>query len=221
MWRDFPARMAAKLGLRAMAYTRAGYGASDPVDLPRPLTYLRHEAETVLPDLLETLGLTDVVLIGHSDGGTIALMAAAAGLPGLRGVVSMAAHVFNEPMTVRGIEVAKQSYVTGNLREKLRRHHGENVDCAFWGWCDAWLDPAFWDWSMLGDIARIRVPVLALQGDGDEYGSETQVDRILSGLSGKGEKVILPDCGHAPHQQSVKVTMAAICRFLSENLILV
>ena len=155
-WRDFPAQLALRTGCGALIYSRFGYGGSDPVRLPRPLHYMRDEA-FVLSELLERTDISDHILVGHSDGGTIALLnAACAAQPGLLGVITEAAHVFCEAKTVAAIERARVDFTTGRLRTALVRHHGANTDNAFFGWCDAWLDAGL---PQLGHTARNCVPL--------------------------------------------------------------
>lgn len=212
LWRDFPARLAAASGCGVLAYSRLGYGRSDPCPLPRPLTYMHDEALQVLPALLATVRVRDVILVGHSDGGSIALVhAGGCESPALRGVVTLAAHVFCEELSVRSIAAAKTAFEAGELRARLARYHGTNVDCAFRGWNDAWLDPEFRHWNLESYLPGIRVPVLALQGRDDEYGTGAQVDAIVAGCG--AESLLLDDCGHAPQRDREQATLAAVTGF--------
>jgi pimeloyl-ACP methyl ester carboxylesterase len=170
LWRDFPARLAAATGCGALVYSRWGYGKSDPVTLPRPLTYMHDEAK-VLPELLATLGIEDAILVGHSDGASIALIyAGSSPSPGLRGLVVEAPHVFAEDLSVRSIAKAAKAYKSGGLRTPLGRHH-DDPDGAFWGWNRAWVDPEFRKWNLEEFLPRIQVPLLVVQGLKDEYGT--------------------------------------------------
>ena len=214
LWRDVPERLAGLTGRRAFAYSRAGYGRSDPCTLPRPATYHAAEALTVLPAVLDSAGIAEAVLIGHSDGGTIALMAAGRDAR-IKGVVTMAAHVFNEAVTLDGIRTARAAWETTDLREKLRRYHGANVDLAFHGWNDTWQRPDFKDWNVEGCLARITCPVLVVQGADDHYGTEAQVAAIAYGVSGPAETLTIPGCGHAPQQEAPDVLFPAIARFVA------
>lgn len=213
-WREYPAQLAARTGCGALIYSRFGYGRSDPVRLPRPLHYMHDEA-FVLSELLERTGTPDPILVGHSDGGSIALIyAALAPAPGLCGVITEAAHVFCEAKTVAAIERARVHFTSGRLRTGLVRHHGDNTDVAFFGWCNAWLDPAFREWDIRPLLRSIRVPVLALQGADDEYGTELQLDAIRQ-QAGAGAVVrVMPQCGHAPHRDQLQPTLDAMAAFV-------
>ncbi len=216
IWRDFPDRLAAATGRAAFAYSRAGYGRSSPAALPRPLRYMQDEALLVLPRLLDEAGLEDVVLVGHSDGGSIALVHAGGADPRgrVRGVATLAPHVFCEELSVASIRRAREAYRTGDLRARLARLHGENVDCAFWGWNDAWLDPGFMAWSIEEWLPRIEVPVLVVQGREDQYGTEEQYRRIREACRGPVEVVVLEGCGHSPHRERPGETLAAVAAFV-------
>jgi len=215
LWRDLPDRLAAATGAGLVVYSRAGYGASDPVTLPRPLTYMHDEALNVLPRLLAALGLGDVVLVGHSDGASIALIhAGGAPWPGLRGVAALAPHVVNEEKCVAAIARARVAYEEGDLRPKLARWHGANVEGAFYGWNDAWLDPGFRAWSIVEYLPDIRVPLLVIQGAQDEYGSAVQYDTIVARAGGPVE-LLLPDpCRHAPQADQPEQVLAALGAFV-------
>lgn len=219
MWRDFPARLAAHTGAEVFVYSRPGYGASSPVALPRPTTYMHHEGQVVLPAVLDAAGIGPCVLIGHSDGGSIAILHAG-GTPGrrVRGLVLIAAHVFNEPVTVASIRTAQDQYRDTDLREKLARHHGDNVDIAFRGWNDVWLSDAFRRWNIEPSLANIHVPVLVVQGEDDAYGTRAQVDAIARGLKGPVDILLWPDCGHAPHREAPDRLLAGIGDFLRERI---
>ena len=216
LWRDFPQRLVARTGCAALAYSRFSYGGSDPISLPRPLDYMHREALDVLPQIVERAGIGDHVLIGHSDGASIALIyAALAHATGLRGVVSEAAHVFCEAVTVAAIERARADFTSGRLRAALARHHGANTDGAFFGWCGAWLDPRFRGWDIRADLASIRVPVLALQGDDDPYGTTLQLDAIRQRLGTAAQLELVARCGHAPHRDRPDVVLEAMARFVA------
>lgn len=216
-WRDFPARLGDATQVLTYAYSRLGYGESDPVPLPRPLTYMHDEARDFLPRLLDQLcGDGEAILVGHSDGGSIALVHAALdGGRRVRGLILEAPHVFVEDVSIASIAKAKEAYETGDLREKLAKYHGKNVDVAFRGWNDAWLDPAFRTWNLESYLPRIQVPVLVIQGDDDPYGTRAQVDAIANAVSGPVETLLLPACGHAPHRDQPEATLAAMTAFVS------
>jgi len=216
MWRDFPERVGAATGCGVLVYSRRGYGRSDPVAGPRPVRFMHDEAERSLPTVLDALAIRDAILVGHSDGASIALIYAAGGDRRVRGLALEAPHVFVEDLTVSSIEKIKAVYRDTGLRERLARHHGDNVDGAFWGWNDIWLDPAFRDWNIEAVLPAIAIPVLALQGEDDEYGTVAQVTAIERQVAGPCEIVMLPDCGHSPHRDQPDAVLAAIGRFVGD-----
>ncbi|MDZ7839388.1 MAG: alpha/beta hydrolase [Gammaproteobacteria bacterium] len=214
LWKDFPERLAETTGLGVMAYSRRGYGGSDPVEVPRPLTYMHDEGLEVLPRALDAAGIQDVILVGHSDGASIALInAGGVRDPRVRGLVLMAPHVFNEELSVRSIREAKEAYENGSLREQLARYHGDNVDSAFLGWNRAWLDPGFLDWNIEEFLRDIQVPCLLIQGEDDQYGTVKQVEAIQRQVSGPTELLMLPACRHSPQRDQPGRTLEAIARF--------
>jgi len=219
LWRDFPAILAEATGCGALVYSRLGYGRSDPCDLPRPVRYMHDEGLTVLPELIEAAGIRECILVGHSDGGSIALIYAG-GTPAapLRGVICEAAHVVCEDITARSIQQAGVAYREGDLRAKLAKYHGENVDGAFWGWHDAWLHPDFREWDLTEYLPDIGVPMLVLQGEDDPYGTSAQVEAIERGAGGEIEVLMLPDCGHCPHLEQREATLRAMAAFVSRAL---
>ena len=214
LWRDFPDRLAVETGCGALIYSRVGYGKSDPVPLPRPVRFMHDEA-VVLPRVLAAAGIRDHVLIGHSDGASISLIHAGSDpAPGLRGLILEAPHVFTEPHGLASIARMKEIYRDTDLRERLARHHGANVDVAFRGWNDVWLDPAFEAWNIEEYLPAIRVPVLILQGDDDEYGTWAQVEAIERQSGGPVESIAIPRCGHSPHREQPDVTLQAMREFV-------
>ncbi len=218
MWRGFPARVARETGLAAIAYSRRGYGRSDGVAVPRPLTYMHDEALRSLPEVLDAVRADAAILVGHSDGGSIALIHAAAARDRerVRGLVLLAPHVFCEDVSVESIERAKEAFEHGGLRAKLERYHHANTDCAFWGWNRAWLDPEFKrSWNLEGLLPEVHVPVLALQGARDPYGTLAQIDAIERGVSGPFERRILPGVGHDPAREAPDVCASAIAGFIA------
>ena len=215
MWRDYPAKLAAATGCGALVYSRLGYGRSAPCSLPRSLRFMHDEGLQVFPALLECAGVRDCVLIGHSDGGSIALIyAGGTAAPPLRGVITEAPHVFCEELTVRSIQKAKESYEKGDLRQKLQKYHGANTDCAFWGWNGAWLHPDFVNWNLEEYLPHITVPMLVIQGEDDEYGTAAQVEAIARQAGAGAEVLMVPQCGHAPHREQEAVTFPAMVRFI-------
>jgi pimeloyl-ACP methyl ester carboxylesterase len=218
LWRDFPARLARATGCGALVYSRAGYGASDPVPLPRPLGFMHDEA-SVLPEVLDAASVRDAILVGHSDGASIALVHAGRDRPDrVRALVLAAPHVFCEDVTVRSIEDAAVRYKDGDLRRALERHHGANVDVAFWGWNRAWLDPGFRAWNLEEFLPGIAVPVLLVQGRQDEYGTLGQLDAIEAGCRAPVTRIVLDDCGHAPHRDQPEHTLDAMASFVRSRL---
>lgn len=210
LWREFPDRVAAASGLPAFVFSRQGYGGSSPVELPRPIDYLEREARDVLPQVLDKAGIETAILIGHSDGATIALVHAALDEGRrVRGVAAMAPHTFVEDMCVAAIAKVRETYAD-TLRPRLGRHHGPNVDCAFFGWNDTWLNPAFKAMEYRPLLSRIQVPVLVIQGEDDEYATRAQVDAVVEGVSGPVRALMLPSCGHSPQRDQPEATLAAI-----------
>ncbi len=213
MWRDFPARVAAATGSPAIAYSRYGYGRSDVLEAPFAVDYMHREALETMPELLEKLGVERPLLIGHSDGASIALIYAGSGAA-LAGLVVLAPHVFVEDISVRSIAAAKVAFETTELAEKLARHHAD-ARRTFYRWNDIWLDPDFRRWNIEAHLAAIRCPVLAIQGLDDEYGTMAQVEAIARGVNGECGIVKLDACGHSPHRDQPEATLAAIVRFVA------
>ena len=208
MWRDFPARLAARAGCGMLVYSRLGHGNSDPEPGPRPIDFLVTHGRDTLPALLARLGLDDVVLVGQSDGGTIALTYLAAGHPA-RGAIVVAPHVLDEPATWRAIAEQRASWGDGKLRLRLARHHRDPA-AAFEGWTGHWLAPAFRNWSIVPLLAAVRAPLLAVQGEDDSYGTMRQIDEIARHAAGPVELARLADCGHDPFRDA-PVRMEALC----------
>jgi pimeloyl-ACP methyl ester carboxylesterase len=213
LWRDFPARLAARTGAAALIYSRRGYGRSDRLDGPRKPDYMHEEALSVLPALLAELGISDPILIGHSDGASIALIHAGSGRWPVRALVLEAPHVFVEDVTVASIEQAKATYRGSDLGSRLARYH-DDPDHAFWGWNDIWLDPAFRSWTIEEYLPGVRSPVLAIQGANDEYGTLAQLDAIEHGVSGPFERLVLARCKHSPHRDQPALALEAMAGFI-------
>ena len=184
MWRDFPQKLCDVLQCNGVVYDRTAYGKSSPWPTDPGLAYMEIEADVVLPRLLAALAIDDCVLVGHSDGGTIALNYAANDPEPLRAVVTLAAHAINEPVCVAAIHRAREAYATGDLRQRLAKYHGDNVDRAFHLWSDAWVAPGFEPMDANGRLPRIEVPVQAIQGEDDDYGSELQLGIIAGKVGG-------------------------------------
>jgi pimeloyl-ACP methyl ester carboxylesterase len=215
LWRDFPEKLAAATGSGVFAYSRRGYGYSDPVSVPRPLDYMTREAVDVLPEVLDAIGFRQGVLAGHSDGASIAaLYAGGVQDHRVRGLVLMAPHFFTEPDGLSSIAATREAFEEGKLRERMAKYHAD-VDGAFWGWNKAWLDPGFASWNIEDAIAYIRVPVLAIQGLGDRYGTLAQIRALEDGLYSPLDVELFEKCGHSPFMDQPEATVAAIADFMA------
>jgi pimeloyl-ACP methyl ester carboxylesterase len=213
-WRDFPFAVSLAAHMPAAVYERGGYGNADPLDAPRSVRYIHEEALQSLPEVLRHLQIDDAILIGHSDGGSIALIFAAVWPEKVRGIITEAAHVFVEEVTLAGIREAVRIYTSTGLPDRLSKYHGSNTDAAFRGWSETWLSPAFRDWNIEEYLPGVRCPVLAIQGRDDEYGTSAQVEAIVNGVSGPAEPLIIADCGHVPHHQARERVLAEMTRFI-------
>ncbi len=219
MWRDFPANLARTTGCGVLCYSRAGYGASDPVSLPRPLSYMHDEAFEILPHLIEHFDLRKVILAGHSDGASIAAIYAG-GIQDhrIRGVILISPHFFNEELCVETAREARKNYETGDLKSRLQRYHAENVDCAFYGWNDSWLNPEFMQWNIEEYLQYIRVPVLLVWGANDPYGTLLQVHSAREECYCPLEVRIMDQSSHWPFREQPDETLAEITSFVSRLL---
>lgn len=212
MWRDFPQKVADATGCEAVVYSRAGYGRSDPATLPRAVGYMHDEGLAVLPALLAELDLERPILFGHSDGGSIALICAGGTDTPLAGVIAMAPHVMVEDISVSSIAQAKVAWTTTDLPARLGKYHND-VDAVFRGWNDIWLHPDFRAWNIEEYLPRIAVPVMAIQGEDDEYGTMDQIERIARGAKDV-ELVKLADCRHSPHKDQPQAVIDAVVEFV-------
>ncbi len=218
LWLDFPQRLAAATGLGVFAYSRAGYGQSDPAILPRPKTYMHDEAKNVLPLVLDALGLREGFLVGHSDGASIAsIYAGAIQDARLRGITLIAPHFIIEDISIASIAEAKTLYETTDLRTKLARWH-KHVDVAFRGWNDAWLNPDFHDWSITEYLEHIRVPVQIIQGAEDQYGTPRQLEIARQTCPAEIDTILLDGVKHSPHREAAEQTTALIAAFCASRL---
>ncbi|WP_295646178.1 alpha/beta hydrolase [uncultured Methylibium sp.] len=217
MWRDFPAQLCEASGHRGLVWSRPGYGRSTP----RPPAekwapdFMHRQAREVLPALLDALGAPPrYALLGHSDGGSIALIHAGIAPQRVERCIVLAPHIVVEQQSVDSIAATRRTYLETDLRGRLARHHAD-PESAFWGWNDIWLNPAFRDWTLSADLPAIRCPVLAVQGVDDEYGTMTQIDGIAAALpAGQCRLLKLPDCGHSPHRDQPQAVIAAASQFL-------
>ena len=205
-WRDTPAEVARLTHLPALVYSREGYGHSSPVAVPRPLTYMHDEA-TKIPRV------DDPVLVGHSDGASIAIIAAGSGVVRPRALVLIAPHVFVEDISVESIAAARVAYETGDLRARLARYH-DDVDGAFWGWNRAWLDPEFRRWNLEAYLPEITAPTLIVQGTADQYGTLAQVEAIQRQLAGPVETFLVDGASHSPFRDQPEAVHARIAEFV-------
>lgn len=214
LWRSFPQDLAEATGLGVFVYSREGYGGSDPVPLPRPLDYMERHSLDVLPQVLKAIGVRSTVLLGHSDGASIASLYLGSFQDArVRGLILMAPHFFTEPEGLRSIAEAKEAYENGDLRQRLAKYH-KDVDNAFRGWNDAWLHPDFEAWNIAYSIDYVRVPVLAIQGRDDQFGSQAQLDELESRLYSPFEAVILESCRHSPFIDKPQETLAAVADYV-------
>jgi pimeloyl-ACP methyl ester carboxylesterase len=235
MWRDFPARVAEQTGCGGLVYSRAGYGKSDPIELPRPVSFMHEEALVTLPQVLDAFSIREAILVGHSDGGSIAIIHAGGTIDArVRGLILEAPHVFVEELGLESIRGIAEEYRTqgagrmhphrpqdagasmgaSGLRQRLARYHGENVDMTFWGWNDVWLNPEFESWNIEEYLPKIKVPVLQIQGENDQYGTREQIRRIEAGCNGPVRTVLVKDCGHSPHLDQPERSVEAIKEFV-------
>lgn len=222
LWKGWPQVLCDRLKCRGLVYSRPGYGRSTPRQQGEkwPVEFLHRQAQAVLPAVLDALNIdaeerSRMWLIGHSDGGTIALLYASAFPEALAGLAVMAPHVCVEPMTVEGIGKARATYETTSFKEKLKAYH-DDVDSAFYGWNDAWLNPAFLHWDITGELASIRRPLLAIQGYDDEYASMLQLDKIKAAVD-HAQLVKLAQCRHSPHRDATDAVNDAIAAFVQSQ----
>jgi pimeloyl-ACP methyl ester carboxylesterase len=215
LWRDVPERLAASTGWGVFAYSRFGYGYSDGTALPRPMTYMHHEAQVVLPEVLRAAEIGQAVLVGHSDGGSIAaIYAGSKSRPALLGLVTISAHFFVEDLNISSIHRIKTDFESGTLRQRLTRHH-RDVDTAFRGWNDTWLDPRFRAFDITGFLPDIQAPILALQGTADPYGTDEQLRVLEANVQAPITTKLIAGGQHSPHLEAKEATLAAITNFIA------
>ena len=227
MWRDFPDRVASATGCGALVYSRLGYGSSDPVRGPRSVRFMHEEGLEVLPAVVEHFGLQNILLYGHSDGASIALIftgmacsaaAAIARRVPVTALVLEAPHVFVEPVCIERIARLAGDYETTRLRERLMRYHGGNTDSMFRSWTEVWLTPEFRQWNIEQSLPPIDAPVLVIQGEDDDYGTLRQVESVVAQVRGPAESLVLPRCGHSPHTDQPEKVLEGSSRFLRQAL---
>lgn len=212
LWRDLPAVLAERTARRVFAYSRFGHGTSDPPATPHSTQFM-HEEAAIVPEILDAAALDRVILLGHSDGGSIAILAAARFPERIAGIILEAPHVFVEDVGLASIDHMRRRYRESDLRERLAKHHA-HVDVAFSGWCDVWLDPEFRRWNLEADLPRVVCPTLVIQGELDRYGTPAQVDAIARQVSGPVERLVLAECGHTPHRDQRDRVLEAIATFV-------
>jgi pimeloyl-ACP methyl ester carboxylesterase len=214
-WRSFPKELCEHVNLNGLIYERQGHGKSDPLTEERNERYLHDYAWKELPELLDTLFASDqkIILIGHSDGGTIALLFAAAFPKRIAAVVTMAAHVINEPETIAGIQPAVEAFKAGKLK-KLNEFHGAKTDTLFFAWANTWESEVFRNWNICKEIRSVKSPLLAIQGAQDQYGTAKQLELIKEAVQGSCETEWIQGCGHHPHLEKPSQLIEMITRFL-------
>ncbi len=212
LWKDFPAQLAESTRRRVLVYSRYGYGASDPLKESREVGFMHDEALAALPELLDKLDVSSPILFGHSDGGSIALIHAAAARRKVSGIVVLAPHVLVEDISIASIKLARRDYESADLRQNLARYHSD-VDSAFWGWNDIWLHSNFREWHIEELLASILCPVLAIQGHDDKYGTMKQIDSITKRVDNV-TLLKLENCGHSPHKDQPEIVLQAAKEFV-------
>lgn len=218
LWGEFPEKLQAATGAGVFAYSRAGYGQSSPSQLPRPVSFMHDEAREVLPHVLDAMGFRRGLLVGHSDGASIAaIYAGSVQDHRVRGLALMAPHFFTEDMGIAEIARAKTAFETGPLRAKLARVHAD-PDNAFYNWSGPWLDPDFRNWELSDALAHIRVPILIVQGENDQYGTLAQIEMAQQECYCPVEVALLPDTRHAPYREAPEATLRAIADFANRLL---
>jgi pimeloyl-ACP methyl ester carboxylesterase len=221
LWRDFPERLVAATGCGALVYSRSGYGNSSPIATSRDVRFMHEEALVTLPRIIDVLGIEKAIPVGHSDGGSIALIyAGGVADERVQGMILEAPHVFVEEVGLDSIRSIADEYREGDLKSRLEKYHGKNVDQAFWGWNDVWLAPEFASWNIEAYLGNIQVPVLVLQGSDDQYGTWAQVEAIKQGCKGLVQTVCLQECGHAPHLDQPDRTLEAMTNFIKTSGVL-
>lgn len=214
LWKDFPSIVEKALNCNVLCYDRQGYGQSAPFSISkRNNSYLKTEAE-VLSSILEKFKLTDVILFGHSDGGSIALLAAGLYPDKIKAIITEGAHVFVEEETITGIKEAQKLYESTNLKEKLFKYHGTKTEMVFNMWVNTWLSETYQSWNIEKYLSLITCPSLIIQGELDEYGTLQQVNSIINQTKGDAQALIIPNIGHSPHKEAPDIVVNAIKDFI-------
>ncbi|WP_312512299.1 alpha/beta fold hydrolase [Chryseobacterium culicis] len=216
LWRDFPARLSETAQCNILAYDRLGYGKSFPMlTHERPVHYMELEAD-LLNDLLTEMDLDKVILFGHSDGGTIALITAAKYPERVKAVICEAGHIFVEEVTLKGVCEAWEAYKTTNLAERLQKYHGDKVETLFKAWTETWTRDDYRSWNIEHLLKHITAPLFFIQGEADEYGTLDQVEKTVSQVSGYAEKYIIPGIGHTPHKEIPELVLKKAAEFIAK-----
>lgn len=219
LWREFPNQLASSLNCNFLIYDRVGYGHALPMHTSdRDLDYMHLEAQKLM-DIIEHYQLGSVWLFGHSDGGSIALIAASMGMPAIKAVIVEAAHVIVEPITLNGIKEAQKAYANTNLPLKLKKYHGDKVEAMFAAWVNTWLKDDFKNWHLIDELKEIKIPILFIQGEDDEYGSWNQVDISEKYVQGDFQSIRLSNVGHSPHKVVPEEIIQRIKLYFNENKI--
>ncbi len=213
LWKEFPQQLADASGHAILAYSRYGYGESDPLTEKREPAYLHDEALLVLPELREKFAIKHPILFGHSDGASIAIIHAGAQRWPVSALIILSPLVYVEEVGIKSITQAREAYLNSDLKERLAKRHAD-PHSAFWGWCDIWLDPRFLAWNIEEYLPHIECPVLAIQGYQDQYGTMEQIHRTVRGVE-KVDACKLDDCGHSPHRDQPDAVIAAVTTFLN------
>lgn len=219
-WQDYPQRLCQASGCGGLIYSRWGHGRSDPVtSAPRPLDFMEDEAWQTLPQMLHELNVRAPILVGHSDGGSIALLHAGGPVPlAPLAIVTVAAHVFYDRHTLAAMTQARKEWDEGDLRAGLHRYHGDNTDSVYLAWSGLWLRAEALDWNIERHLAKITCPVLVIQGSEDAFGIEAQVDAIVEQVSGPAQRLILQGIGHEPQREARQASLAAMAGFIEAVL---
>ncbi|MDQ0780646.1 alpha/beta fold hydrolase [Chryseobacterium sp. W4I1] len=216
LWRELPAKLSVAAECNVLVYDRLGYGKSDPMaTYERPVNYMELEAD-LLNDLLTELNISNAILFGHSDGGTIALITAAKYPQKIHSVICEAGHIFVEEVTLKGVCDAWDAYKTTNLAERLQKYHGDKVDMLFRAWTETWTREDYRSWNIEYLLKDIHCPLLFIQGEADEYGTLDQVEKTVSQVSGTAEKFIIPGIGHTPHKEAPELVLKRTAEFIEK-----
>lgn len=220
-WKGFHKEISDILKIPVLAYDRYGYGLSEEINEPRNPDFLEQEASSFLPEIFKKLKIQDhkKILFGHSDGGTIAIIYASLFPENVLGIITEAAHVFIEDITKKGLSATVEIYKNSKLREKLKKHHGKKTDSMFNSWTEVWLSPEMSDWNIEHFIPGIKCPVLAIQGENDNYGTYKQLESIRKKTSDKTQILFIPDCGHIPHHQAKETVKKASIEFINKTIL--